>query len=650
MPDEGGEERGASRDARARESGGVAVAGLAWALLGAGAGAGESVVRALLHSYYFNTTRSFVSFLAVPAAVYAVGGFAAGSLVAFLLNIRPRGPRPAALPTALAAAPACLMLLYLASSFYERLQDSTRRVTLGEIALDTALTVATLLVFVMVRGVAARVLGWTRARRVRLARAAVLVVAVFLAVVGVGGWRLFFGPLKSGPRPWLPRGAPERPLNVVLIIIDTQRADRLGCYGYPAERSPKGDGLGTSPVMDALAGEGVRFDAAIVPEVVTDASVASLFTSLYPAEHGVTRNGVPLESGAITLAEILSANGYRTAAAVTVEHLDGCTSGMSQGFDEYFDRGWHDRFRHHVAWRLIPKPLKDQVFAHTAAASEANARAAAWLTRSDARPFFLWVHYFEPHTPYESHEVPGVLFDPAELESVPPWDTESLRAIAARAEALYDSEVREADTAVGELLDVLRNAGALDRTLVVVAADHGEHMSEARIPTSLWFTHADVYDETARVPLILWRPGVVPAGVVAEQVSTMDVGPTILDVVGATAPAVPTSGRSFTTLLEGSQLPPRPLAIDSNPHMEIVSRALRTGRWKLITRPDKARELYDISDDPHELLNVAQQDSALAGHLTRYLDRMVRGWGPGEASAPVDRETEQMLRALGYLR
>jgi len=385
--------------------------------------------------------------------------------------------------------------------------------------------------------------------------------------------------------------------------------------------------------------------------ITTDPSHASIMTSLYPAEHGVLRNAVQLGREHVTLAEIFRSAGYRTGAAVSVYHLDGFVSGLSRGFGDYFDRGFHDRYERHSAWRRLPGSARNDMFAHTRDGYVTCERAVQWLGDGDERPFFLWVHLFDPHLPYVCHENDAAPFEKADRERMAELEGKELAGLGARGNMFYDSEIRYADGAVGVLLDEVRRGGELGETVVVVVSDHGEHMDEARLERAQWFGHSDIFEETCRVPLIIWRPGLVRVGVVSEQVSTMDIGPTLLELAGVARPANPGwMGRSMVDLIDGGSWTEVPLVIDANPHSgtDVEGRALRAGGWKFVTRPGLGAELYDLENDLDELLNLAHSDSSRAAVMSGELARIVHDWS-GEETPEPDAETREKLRALGYV-
>jgi hypothetical protein len=276
----------------------------------------------------------------------------------------------------------------------------------------------------------------------------------------------------------------SKPPNVLLVSIDALRADHLGAYG--------GD-EGVSPFLDELAASGAVFENAFVPLPATDPSHASLLTSLHPLQHGVLANAMTLPEELETLAEVLRAHGYYTMGAVSVAHL-GRAYGFGQGMDDFSD-SWDGN-----------APSND---AHQRAGGDTNRSVFelvdSYLARESKQPYFLFVHYFDVHSPYVSHV-------PATGDSM-----------AAR----YRSEVRFVDEKIGELVAFLRKKGLGENLVVAVTSDHGEQLGEHGYEGG----HADIYRETIRVPLILNGTG-IRGGRRDEIVTSMDIAPTVLDLAG----------------------------------------------------------------------------------------------------------------------
>jgi choline-sulfatase len=436
------------------------------------------------------------------------------------------------------------------------------------------------------------------ASRARPARVAWVAVAGLLLVAAAAAFVLLRHP--SSP-------TPSRRLNVLLVTLDTTRADRLGCYGYRAARTP---------VLDQLAAEGTRFDQAFSPVPITGPAHTSILTGLYPFEHGVRNNGdFYLADRFATLATALHAAGYRTAAFVSAFVLDR-RYGLARGFDVYDDR--QDN-----------ADAGTQVIALEAERRGDRTAAAlcAWLDaygRDRAAPFFAWLHLYDPHTPYAAPAPFGDEF----------------------AASPYDGEIAFVDAILASVMDKLRQMGLRDETLVVVVGDHGESLGEHDEETHGMF----VYEGAVRVPFIAWRPGSVPAGVVRTPVRLTDVAPTILDLVGR--PGLSSaSGRSLVTAMTGAKdAPPVVYAETLLPELNMnwaPLRSVRDERWKLIEAPTP--ELYDLQTDPRERDNRYSRQAQTARALADLLAR-VAGRGGGEmARRPLDKATIDRLASLGYI-
>jgi arylsulfatase A-like enzyme/Tfp pilus assembly protein PilF len=398
--------------------------------------------------------------------------------------------------------------------------------------------------------------------------------------------------------------------NVLIVTIDTLRADHLGCYGYRAARTPH---------IDQLATEGVLCTDAIAAAPITMPSHSSILTGLLPPAHGVRDNGAyALGDDNVTLAERLKARGYSTQAFVSAIVL-ARRYNLTQGFDGYDDDLWAED---------SPKlfMIRDRPAARTAD------RAIAWLERwagtPERKPFFLWVHFFDPHQPYE-----------ASAED------------AAGAATPYDAEITSADRGVGRLLEALRARGVLDDTLVVLTADHGESLGEHGEKTHALF----VYDATVRVPLVLRYPRLLPKGTVYPgSVRSVDIVPTVLAALRLPG-GRETQGRDLLDPLRGRSAP-----LDLPQYAESLLSELgfgmaplysvRQGGFKFIRAPRP--ELYDLRNDPRELHNLYATDRGRAGRLERELDRLLQESARQAHAArenPMSRESEEALRALGYV-
>lgn len=403
-----------------------------------------------------------------------------------------------------------------------------------------------------------------------------------------------------------PGSAPGSGSSVLLVTIDTLRADRLGCYGYAAAETPH---------LDALAAAGVRVDPVTTAVPVTLPAHATLFTGLVPPNHGVRHNGTfRLAAVHTTLAERLSAAGYATGAFVGAYVLDS-RYGLDQGFDRYDD---------------------DLDGGATAGAGQYAERrgdrvvdaAIDWIDGLDpARPAFTWVHLFDPHGPYTP---------PA------PWD----ERFDGRP---YDGEIAFADHQVGRLIAALRARGRLDDTLIVVTADHGEGLGEHDEPT-----HADlIYDSTLRIPWILQHPALERGRTIDDRVAgAVDLTPTLLAFLGIDHDPAALDGRD---ILDGPPDAERALYVESLVPLLDYGWAplhgLRTRDDKYILAP--APETFDLVADPGELHNLFP-DGAATRRLAAELERRLAGWTPAlevlGRERTLDPDERRRLESLGYLQ
>lgn len=405
------------------------------------------------------------------------------------------------------------------------------------------------------------------------------------------------------------RAGRPRP-NVLIVTIDTLRADRLGCYGF---------GLARTPAIDRLAREGVRCTDAASVAPITMPSHTSILTGLYPPAHGVRDNGAyALSDQVTTLAERLQAAGYETSAFVSAAVL-ARQYNLNQGFDTY-----DDDLSAEDAPALFM--VRDRPAPRTAA--RVLAWLGRWLAESSRRPFFAWVHFYDPHQPYDAHGVDDYL-----------------------SPSPYDQEIAAADRGVGAILDRLRTANVLDDTLVVLTADHGESLDEHGEKTHGLF----IYDATQHVPLIWRYPRQLPAAATyADPVRAVDIVPTILTLLGLPG-ARETQGVSLLAALQGTErLPDLPQYAESLLAEVGFGMAplqgIRQHGTKYIRAPRP--ELYDLHADPRELANrytdADPRAQALAATLDTVLADSAQRAAPVQPSA-IDHETAEMLRALGYL-
>jgi len=391
---------------------------------------------------------------------------------------------------------------------------------------------------------------------------------------------------------------PRAGQNLLVITIDTLRADRLGAYGYSKANTPH---------LDELASEGVVFEDVVAQVPVTLPSHASLLTGLVPPTHGVRDNTYfRLDLEAQTLAEVLKGQGYETAAFVSAFVLDS-SFGLDQGFDVYDDEVAGEA---EIAGTIAERrgELVTRSF-------------VSWVEkRSSDRPFFAWLHFFDPHLPY-----------------APPSPYP----------AGYDGEIAYVDAQVGRVLETLEAKGLGKDTLVVVTSDHGESLGEHGEKSHGFF----VYDATLRVPLILKSAASLPAGErIATPVRTIDIFPTVLEALDVPVPDE-SQGRSLLSLVKGEATEPAPAYAECYVS-ELNFRwaplvALRERGYKYIEAPRP--ELYDLSADPGETRNLFEADPGRARQMRSRLADLVAALPASLSSrSQPDPETIARLRSLGY--
>ena len=427
-------------------------------------------------------------------------------------------------------------------------------------------------------------------------------------------------------------GSPPEPPNVVLIVIDTLRYDHLACYG--GERN-------TSPAMDALASESARFVRAYATAPWTIPSIASILTGRFPSNHGALQLNSKLPAEALTLAEILASRDYLTAGVVS-HILLYRSRGFSQGCDHYAEAAGRD-----VHNSLTTDKVTD--------------RATEFLERfaTQEQPFFLFVHYFDPHYNYVRHPEYGFAADSAG-RLLGGEDLEELREIEddlspeefAFLADIYDEEIRHTDAGVGRLLGKLRELGLYDRTLIILTGDHGEEFGDhGRLGHS-----RTLYEEVMRVPLIIREPSREPrARVVESPVSLVSIVPTVLDLAAIPADSLVFQGESLAPLLSGP--PPRPgvlfFEVDFD-EMKAYKKGILIDRLKVIRDDVTGKvELYDIRADPHELADLAGERSDILSELSPVLDRqsaVARDAGLTPETSPLSESDVIRLRSLGYIR
>ena len=470
-----------------------------------------------------------------------------------------------------------------------------------------------------------------------------VLLAYYLGILVIGEARLF-------PRRFL------HPPNVLLISIDTLRADHLGCYGY---------GRDTSPTIDRLAGEGVLFRNAVAQSSVTTGSHLSLMTSLYPTVHGVNMHpdvaGNRLNPNVVTMAEKFKAYGYRTGAFTGGGGVSN-TFGFGEGFDTYEEGAWTSEFG-----RLAFNPEEDAFF--------------RWIEENKDDRFFLFFHTYMCHDPYTPPAPFNTMFDPG-YEGDFPGSREECDELSRRIRmdskvemerdvwmerrtflerlakndpsaldhmiALYDGGIRWTDSFLGKVLRKIEELGLADGTIIVLTSDHGEEFMEHG-----GFWHTEMYGETLHVPLIIVYPGVVPKGIVIDQVvRSIDIYPTLMEAAGIPVRHM-VQGVSLLPAIRGKEL-----------RLEAFSEELaggrsmaRSGGWKYIEHGYKSeKKLYNVNADPEEKSDLYEEGGEERARMldlySRWhsLNRHMAGKYTPSRKQEMDESTIEQLRALGYLQ
>ncbi len=423
--------------------------------------------------------------------------------------------------------------------------------------------------------------------------------------------------------------------NVILITVDTLRPDRLGCYGFP---------LDTSPALDRFAKKALVFEKAYANAPSTCPSLASLMTSLMPAEAGVYSNMHRLNPGVPTLAQFLAKRGFETAAFVSNFVISKGT-GFERGFELYNDT----------------LPNREPKRAHIAerTAKDTTAAVLKWLTNGPEEPFFLWVHYQDPHGPYmppasyenlflDKQDLPQKKLaknkDNKGIGGIPLYQQldhlNDLRSYAAR----YLGEIRYFDDSFARLEAYLESSGLYGRSLVVFSADHGEGMGEH----DYFFAHGEyLYENQIRVPLMMRIPGRAPARIEGTA-ALADLYPTLLHLLGFEAPR---HVKGVNLLEEKSKSHPIFCSAGKSKFTTRNRWALLWKNYKIILSEPGAWELYHLAEDPGEEKNIVESSPELSKNMKRKLLQMLsecRKAAKNPTPIDLDEETVQKLKGLGY--
>lgn len=488
-------------------------------------------------------------------------------------------------------------------------------------------------------------------------RARALVLATLLAVGALGSIGIGVGGRAGGGARRVAGGTP----NLVLVVIDTLRADHLGCYGY---------GRPTSPVLDRLAASGVLFEHAYAQSSWTKPSTASLLTGRLPSQHQTLSEAARLPDAEVTIAERLRDAGYRTATLsanpwVTPEY------GFDQGVDDFFSV-YDERFARVPLFMQVLKRVSQATdgkmrlynrvkylvlgeLSTTARDTRVVDEALRWLDAHAGERFFLYVHLMSPHHPYDppppfDRFVPDPTHRPVKnyprksyrfFEHGDPLPPADLADLVAR----YDGDIGYADRELGRLLDALARHGVAESTAVLVTADHGEELYDH----GNWGHGQSVYEELVHVPLVLRVPGGPRVARVTTPVSHADVVPTLLALAGV-PPAPALAGHSLVASADDDG----GYAVAELLYRYGEARALVHGTQKLVMLRDgdrRERRVYDLARDPSEAAPASADDAAgatLAAELDRRLAIAARDRSVGSDASAGDDESRARLRDLGY--
>ena len=434
-------------------------------------------------------------------------------------------------------------------------------------------------------------------------------------------------PIESGP-PFEVVEYPPRP--VVVIVIDTLRADHLGTYGYFRD---------TSPAIDRVAAEAVVFERVVTTMSTTLPAHVSLWTSRYPMQTGVVANGskfnVPADGSIRFFAQMLKDQGYTTAAFVSAAPVKDRT-GLGAGFDSY------------------DNPEGGQQPAGTT-----TDRVMEWLANPPAEPFFLWVHYFDPHLPHEP---------PVEFASLYETDAELIRFLEEKdfpdptdpavqqMNNLYDAEIRYTDSQIARVLDRLRELGLYEESTVVILSDHGEALGQHD-----WEHHGRIYNEQLYVPWILKLPAGrgVPAQRINRLTSLVDVIPTLIDALGLPISEADRAQMEGVNALDLAT--PRQFAFSQRTFAPREKQwgpgqkfSLMSRDWKYLFATEAEDELFDLRTDPNEIENVIGRNPREYRALQRELRSLLASYAEDSHGLKVieekSPETLKELRALGYIQ
>jgi arylsulfatase A-like enzyme len=474
-------------------------------------------------------------------------------------------------------------------------------------------------------------------------------VSIGLWIIFIGGAfifsKTFFAEEKGSPITWLDSSLKPSP-NVVLIIVDALRAEHLSCYGYRENKTPN---------IDNLAKDGILFTRHFAQSSWTKPQVATMLTSLYPSTHQTYLKPHTLPDTVETIAEAMKKLGYATGGIVSNVNLSPLFN-FHQGFDYFrylgpnyffFARESSSKLCLYNFLRLVRERFlfkKKYVYHYYQDGNVVNQKAFAWLDEVKGSPFFLWLHYMEPHDPYFSHPYNGQAVARVSTPNPPSESATMIRS-------LYDGEITYCDVRIGEFLNFLKEHGMYDDCLILLTADHGEEFYDH----GGWWHGTTLYEEQVHIPLIMKLPGNKRKGTIDNSmVRSLEIAPTILDAVGSNIPAA----MQGTSLLHTKKEIEQAMIFSEENHENNIITALRTDKWKLIlTKEGSPRmaapvQLFDLQSDPEETQNLASTYPEVVNHLSAEIAARARAAQSSAYEAQqteIDTATREKLKALGYV-
>lgn len=498
---------------------------------------------------------------------------------------------------------------------------------------------------------AALIVGWAlEVGRKRLTKAMPTIAwsAAVVLVFIVTAVRYVSVKVETPLRENLPIAESDYRPNVFLVTLDTTRADYLGPYGHPIVKTP---------TIDRLAQDAIVFDNAFAQAPTTTPSHCSIMTSTYPCVHRAV-NGSAMRTNLPTLAEIFSANGYATAAFVASAMVRSANTGLHRGFDyyedslsRYFPFLRNDDLQYVSAcylltWLMGANEIRGDV---------PTERCIAWLDdASDSEPWFLWLHYIDPHGPYDAPEPYKRMYD-GKIDADHPAGLDRAR---------YGGEITYTDMLLGQVIDTLKRKGFYDDLLIIVTADHGQAIGEKHASETAFGHSYFLYDSTQRVPLLVKLPGQKNAGTrVQDLVQLIDIAPTVVEMLDIRPPES-FQGVSFMDLLEGNARKESQVAYGECVHLPLIGEdvsansrrflmTVRTPVLRYLCNDDRSREeLFDLVSDPGETTNVVAGKRELVDSLFAMLKETLVEWVDDESDngqKTIRPSVKSQLKSLGYL-